>query len=339
MAELLKTLSELNGVSGNENAVRAAIISELNAIADEISVDAIGNVTALKKGKGGGKKIAVTANMDEAGLIISDITDKGYLKFKTVGEIDPRKLVSKTVEIGEDKIKGVIGMKAIHLQTKDERKSVVKPDKLFIDIGKKSKKAVQKLIKKGDYAAFCTEFEVLKGTIKGKALDRSAPCFSLIHALCGDYEHDVYACFLAQHEVGARGASILSARIKPDFLLTLGSVDTTDMYGLKDNRNGCVLGGGVAVSVTDKSFIPDKTATAAMVKAAEKAGIKTQVKTLTPFSSDGGAIQTSAGAVTTLGAAVPCRYSHSPVSLMSLDDIDAMTAYIKLFLNKIGDMI
>ncbi len=337
MAELLKTLSELNGVSGNEDAVRAAIISELNGIADKITVDSIGNVTALKKGKGGGKKIAVTAHMDEVGLIITDITDGGCLKFKTVGKIDARKLVSKTVEIGDNKIKGVIGMKAIHLQTKDERKNVVNDDKLFIDIGKKSKKGAQKLIKKGDYATFCTEFGVQGRSVKGKALDRSAPCFSLINALHGDFEHDIYAIFTAQHEVGSRGASTVSARIEPDFLLTLGSVDTTDMHGVADKKNGCVLGEGVAVSVTDKLFIPDKNATAAMVKAAKEAGIKTQVKALAPFSSDGGALQT--GSTIVISAALPCRYSRSPVSIMSLDDIDAMTAYTRLFLNKIGDMI
>ena len=110
MAELLKKMSEINAVSGNENDIRNLIIAEIKDNVDDITVDTMGNVIAYKKGSDSGKKIAVTVNMDEPGFIISGVTEKGYLKFKAVGNIDPRKIISKKVVIGADKIKGVIGM-------------------------------------------------------------------------------------------------------------------------------------------------------------------------------------------------------------------------------------
>ncbi len=144
MAELLKKMSEINAVSGNENDIRNLIIAEIKDNVDDITVDTMGNVIAYKKGSDSGKKIAVAVNMDEPGFIISGVTEKGYLKFKAVGNIDPRKIISKKVVIGADKIKGVIGMKAIHLQTKSERENVVAASKLFIDIGAKDKEDAEK---------------------------------------------------------------------------------------------------------------------------------------------------------------------------------------------------
>ena len=146
MAETVKILSELDGVSGNEKCVRDYIIEYISRYADEISVDTMGGVTALKRGRIGKRRIMVVCHMDEPGLIISGVTDEGYLKFKLVGAIDERVLVSKRVRIGGDKVRGVIGMKAIHLQKKKERETTVAPSELFIDIGAKSKKDAPKKI-------------------------------------------------------------------------------------------------------------------------------------------------------------------------------------------------
>lgn len=339
MAELLKMLSETNGVSGNENAVRDIIIEKIKDHADEIHVDSMGNVIALKRGADESKTFAVTANIDEPGFIVSGITDKGYLKFKAVGTVDARKLVSKKVVIGDDKIKGVIGMKAIHLQTRSERENVVAVSKLFIDIGAKDKEEAEKRVKLGDYVTFDTEFTVLGDNVKGKALDRSGACYALIKAFQKEYKYNVCACFLVQHEVGARGAKIVSHRINPDAVLTVSAADTEDMYGCDDTNSGCKLGKGVVINYSDKTVIADKTFTDKMVKAAKKAKIKIQPKVMKPHSSDSGTMQTGAYGTACLNAVIPCRYSHSPVSIMSQSDISAAADYISLFLNEIGDMI
>lgn len=214
MVELLKKLSQANGVSGDETTVRDIIIDEIKNHVDDINIDSMGNIIALKRGDDSSKTIAVTANMDEPGFIVSDITDSGYIKFKAVGEIDPRKIISKKVVIGKDKVKGVIGMKAIHLQTKSERENVVKASKLFIDIGAVSKKEAKKCVSLGDYITFDTSFTEIEDRFKGKALDRSSVCTALINALKSKHQYDLCACFLAQHEVGARGADIVTHRKK-----------------------------------------------------------------------------------------------------------------------------
>ena len=338
MAELLERLSQARGVSGCEGDVRGIITDEIKNICDEITVDSMGNVIALKKGEDPSKRIVVIANMDEAGLIISGITEKGFLKFKLVGNIDPRKLVSKRVLIGEDRVKGVIGMKAIHLQTKDERENVVGADKLFIDIGENDLKSAEKRVKKGDYVMFDTSFENIGERVKGKALGRSASCAALVKALRGSFKYDVYACFTVQKEVGARGAQIVSRRIAPDASLTVWAAETSDMYGCKE-IGGCSLGKGAAIDVFDKSAVADRYVTDALSREAEMEEINIQKCVLTPYSSGMGAFQTAGDGTVCVSAAIPCRYECSPVSLMSLSDIDAVTDYISLFLRKIGDMI
>jgi len=145
-------------------------------------------------------------------------------------------------------------------------------------------------------------------------------------------------CFLVQREVGARGAKIVSHRINADVILSVSSAETADMYGCESNA-GAKLGDGAVVNFADRTIIADKEITEKMVKAAKKAKIKVQSQVLMPQTSDGGAMQSGADGAICLSASVPCRYSHSPVSVMSLDDINSMTEYIRLFLNKIGEMI
>lgn len=329
-------LSEINGVSGNETAVRGYLKDRIKNLVDDIMSDSMGNIIALKRGKSSAKRLAVTVNMDEPGFIISEITDKGYLKFKSVGNVDPRKIISKKVVVGND-VKGVIGMKAIHLQTRTERENTVEVKKLFIDIGAKDKTEAEKRVKLGDYVAFYTEAKAVGENIKGKALDRSGVCAALIDALNAEYPYDVYACFLVQREVGARGAKIVSHRINADAILTVSSADTTDMYG--EGKGGAQLGKGVIINYADKTVIADKQLTDFMYDQAQEAGISVQNKVLKQFNSDAGVMQYNALPTKCLSAAIPCRYSHSPVSLMSMKDIKSTSDYISLFLNKIGEML
>lgn len=334
MAELLKKLSEIHGVSGNENPIRELILSEISDKADEITVDTMGNIIALKRGKTSGKTIALAANMDEPGFIISGITDKGYIKFKSVGSVDPRKLVSKKF-VTQNGVKGVIGMKAIHLQTKDERENVVKVNDLFADIGASSREEAEKQVKLGEYITFDTCFAEIGENIKGKALDRSGASYALIKALDSEYPYDFYAIFTAQHEVGARGAQIAAHRVNADVLLTVSSAETADMYDCKSG--GIRLDGGACISYMDGAVIADRSLTDSLVGFAKEKGIKLQTKVTMPYRTDGGSVQIMDTKV--INAVIPCRYSRSPVSIMSKGDIDETIKLIKLYLNKIGELI
>lgn len=307
MACLLETLCNENGVSGNEHKIRDIIKNEITDYADDIKVDTMGNLIAVKHGKSE-RKIMLVSHMDEPGYIVSEITDTGYIKFRAVGKIDPRTIISKRVSIGENKIKGIIGMKAIHLQKKEERENVVNVSDLFIDIGAKDKKDAQKKVSLGDYIAFDTEFREIGDLIKGKALDARISCVCLIEALKQSYDCTVYAVFAVQGEIDGRGAGVTAYDINPDTAVIIDTVEAADMFGVKPHEKKAILGDGAVV---------------------EKSVFKT---------SDAAAVQTACGGTKVVRVSVPCRYSHTPVCMASKSDIQSALELVSLFV-KNGDTI
>ena len=136
MIETLKTLCALNGVSGDEDAVRDYLRTQAEPYADAIRTDALGNLIVFKRGRRAtGSKVLLCAHMDEVGLIVTRATEDGFLKFDFVGGVDRRVVLGKPVELGPDRVPGIVGMKAIHMLTAEERKKVPKTDSLYLDIG------------------------------------------------------------------------------------------------------------------------------------------------------------------------------------------------------------
>lgn len=336
MAQLIKELSLLNGVSGNEDNVRKYIIEKIKAKTDDIAVDSIGNVIALKKGRKSGKKIMIITNTDEVGFIVSGVTDKGYLKIKSVGNIDSRVIISKKVVVGNG-IKGIIGMKAIHLQKRSERESTVDVSDLFVDIGASSKENALKKVNLGDYVTFDTEFIETGDIVRGKALDRMG-CACLIEAMDEDCVYDTYFVFSAQKETGARGARVAAHRIQPNIVFTVGTVESADMYGTDEKNIAARLGYGSAADMADKVSIKDNALMKKIKTLAKENGIKIQDKHSIEGTSVSGAAQTSAGGAVVGGICIPCRYSHMTVCMMNKKDIDSASDLLKLFLGKIGDI-
>lgn len=336
---LLKELTNLSGVSGNENEVRDFIISAIKPYADEITVDSIGNVIALKKGNSC-KKIMLTAHMDEVGFIISEITDDGYLKFKTVGGIDTRTILAKRLVIGKNRVLGVIGMKAVHLQKKSERDETPEIKDLFIDIGAKDKKSAEVLVKLGDYATFETEFEVLgENTVKAKALDDRVGCAILTELIKNPVKYDTYFCFTAQEEVGLRGARLAASRINPDIALIVETTSCSDVYGFEPSARVTKMHGGVAVTFMDRTTIVDENLRKTLYSMAENAGIPVQYKCSTSGGNDAGRIHLTAVGIKTAVLSVPVRYIHSAVSLASVRDFNAAKDLVKLFLERIDEVL
>ena len=174
MIELMKKLCALPGPSGCEDAVRAFVLKRVKPFADEIWTDAIGNVMVFRKGrKALDRPVAVCAHMDEVGVIIKKITEDGMLKFGFVGGVDPRVVIGRPVRFGD--VPGVIGIKAVHLTTAAERRTMPKTKNLYIDIGATSRAAAEKLVSLGDYGVFDSAVvEFGDGLIKAKAIER--PC-------------------------------------------------------------------------------------------------------------------------------------------------------------------
>ncbi len=335
MAFSLKKFSELSAVSGNEGEARKYIISNTENLCDDIYVDSMGNIIAFKKGKSDKYKLMLGTNIDEAGFIVSDITDKGYIKIKSVGSIDPRTLISKRVAIGNSHVKGVIGMKAIHLQKKAERETAVELSSLYIDIGAKDKKSAEKNVTLGDYVTFDTEFCEIGGRIKGKALDRfGAVC--LVDSMTEVPAYDTYFVFSTQREIPAkisgRGMMTAAFRVQPDFALIIDTVDTADVYKSKTPQTK--LGGGAVIEYMDKTSILNTVFTSAIKERADMYSIPVQDKTSSVNSTIAGAVQASSTGAVTACVGIPCRYSHTPVCFMDKNDLDSVTAVCRAVLKE-----
>jgi endoglucanase len=322
--ELLKELSEASGVSGNEKAVREVILKHIGDHVDEHRVDAMGNLIAIQKARGGGsaKRAMIAAHMDEVGLMIVYIEKNGMLRFRPVGGIDPRVLPAKVVRIGADGVPGVIGMKAIHLQEPDERKQVVKVDAMCIDIGANSQEEAGRLVKLGDYAVFDTAFApVSADTVKGKAFDDRAGCAVLVKVLqAGPYDCELHAAFTVQEETGLRGARVAAYGIEPDLAFVLEGTICDDGPKKRDVTPVTRLGAGPAITIADRSVITDRGLTDLLMQTAREHHIPYQIKAPGLGGTDAGAIHQTREGVPSAVLAVPARYIHGPVCMLNLDD-------------------
>ncbi len=332
MSVLVKELASLGAPSGFEDAVRDFIKEK--AVADEVYTDSIGNLICHKKGNG--KRIIVSAHMDEVGLIITEITEDGFLKFDTLGGIETAVLCSKKVLIGDNKVPGIISAKAVHLQKGDEVNSPLKIKDLCIDIGSKDKESAKKIVDLGDYAVFDGEYtEFGNNLIKSKALDDRVGCAILLELMKDDYDSDIYFVFSVQEEVGLRGATVAAYNIKPDLALVIEGTTCSDVYGSKPHNQVTNLGAGAVMTAMDRAAISDREYYDFILKTAEDNNIKLQIKRTATGGTDAGAIQRSCCGVKTAVLAVPCRYIHSPVSVMNPDDCESVYKLAKAVLKNI----
>jgi len=320
MLRRLEELCNLNGVSGDEGRVRRYIKNIANDYADDVWVDTMGNLYAHKKGEG--KKVVVTAHMDEVGMIIWGAMENGLLIYQTQG-IDPRVVVSKRVVIGEKEIPGVIGAKAIHLQSMADREKVLPHSELFIDIGAKDKADALKTVERGDYAAFATKWERLgNDKMKAKALDDRMGCAIALELLKNTYDCDFTAVFTVQEELGLRGAQAAVYNVKPDVALVLEGTTANDMPKAEGHQHVTKVGGGPAISFMDGATIVPRKMFEALKKTAEEEGIPYQLKQAVAGGNDAGAIHKALSGCVTGVISVATRYIHSPCSVASITDFE-----------------
>lgn len=332
---MLKELTDLFGTSGDEESVRKKIFEVVSEICDDVFIDKTGNVIALKKGKSNDKKCLVSAHMDEVGFIVKSIDDEGFLKFASVGGTDSRILPGIGVKING--LYGVVGIKAVHLTTKEERAGTVKTDDLYIDIGASSREEAEKYAAKGDYIYFDSEY-VPFGTkcVKAKALDDRAGCSIIIELIKNARPfYDTYFCFTVQEEVGCRGAITAARRIKPDYGLVIEGTTCGEALGNPKHLSVTTMGLGGAISVVEHTSMSDIGLINKTLEAAERKKIPCQLKRASTGGNDAGNIQVTGAGVKTMAIAVPCRYIHSPVSMMNLADYENTYKLAKLIIENI----
>lgn len=338
MADLLEKLCKLNGVSGNENKVREYILDKITPHTDNIRIDNMDNIIAFKRGKNSKRTLFVCAHMDEVGMILSQITDEGFLKFKSVGDIDSRNIVSKCVKV-DNEVDGILGMKAIHLQKREERDNTVDVKDLYIDIGAKDKDDAKKRVSLGDYISFSDTFYKTDTKIFSKALDSRIACACLIELLENEYENDIYFAFTTQSKVGMRGASVAAYGLDIDAALVIDGFDSMDVYDAKPFEVSSELGKGVCVDFMDKNAILRTDITDRLISTLQSNGIKCQKNRNTKTLTDAGAISRTADGIETVCIGVPVRYLNTPVTVADISDMDALKKAVKIFLNKSEEII
>jgi endoglucanase len=336
---MLGRLSNLKGVSGDEGRVRAFIKEAVAPYAAETRTDAMGNLYAHKPGKG--RRIMVSAHMDEVGMIVRGIMENGLIAYSAAG-IDPRVVVSKRVVIGRDEVPGIIGSKAIHLQNRSEFEKAYKHKELYIDIGARDKADAEKYVRPGDYISFVTEFSYFgDGMMMGKALDDRLGCAAVIELLKNDYDCDFYGVFTVQEELGTRGAYAAAYNVAPDLALVLEGTTANDMPKVDGHRVVTRVGNGPAISFMDRGTIVRPCMFDALKKTAEEADIPWQLRQGTLGGNDAAAIHKSGSGVITGGISVPCRYIHSPCSVAAVSDYENAVKLADRFLktNKFEEVL
>lgn len=323
--DLLEKLCTANGISGSEDDVRSLIINEIKDYADKISIDNLGNILVFKKGRLRAKnKLMLSAHMDEVGLMVTDITSDGYIKFDEVGGIDRRVFPGKQVLIGKNKIPGVIDIKPIHLSKGEESTQIPEINEMCIDIGADSREEALKYITYGESINFVSDFKKNDYTIKSKAIDDRFGCLVLISMIKSELEYDTDFAFVVQEEVGLRGAKVAAYSINPEFAIVVETTTAADVAEIDESKQVCNLGQGAVISVMDRRTIYDKELVNRAFEIASELDVKAQYKRAVAGGNDAGAIHQSRKGVRTIAISLPCRYLHSPSCLANVNDCESV---------------
>jgi len=333
---LLEKLSNANGISGAEGAVSKIIRSEIEPYVDEIRTDRMGNLIAVKKGDD--FKIMLAAHMDEIGLMVQYIDEKGFIRFVGVGGWYNPVLVSQRVILHGEKgdVPGVLGMKPPHVMEEADRKKPIELANLFIDVGAHSAEEVEAMgITVGTTVTIDRDYQPLAGTVvTGKALDNRVGCVMLIGALKEmETKHTIYAVFTVQEEVGLKGAKTAAFSLNPDVAIATDVTIPGDSPGIERRKAPVFMGDGpvvVMVSASGRGHLADPRMVDWLRKTAKKHDIKIQIEVGDGGNTDASAINFERGGIPSVPVSVPARYIHSPVEVIDLVDLQGAIELLRL---------
>ena len=338
--KLLKNICETPGAPGFENGVRNLVLKEIENCVDDINIDNMGNVIALKKGKDETKSVMIAAHMDEIGFIVTHINDKGFLQFHPLGGFDPKTLTSQRVIVhGKKNLVGVMGSKPIHVMTTEEKNRVPKIQDYYIDLGLE-KSEVDKIVKVGDPVTRERGLIEMGDCINCKSLDNRISVFVLIEALkkIKTPDFNTYAVFTVQEEVGIRGAQVATQKIKPDFGFGLDTTIAYDVPGAAEHEKITSLGKGVAIKIMDASAICDTRMVQFMRKTANAHNIQWQNEILTAGGTDTASIQRMTPGGSIAGAfSIPTRHIHQVIEMVHKKDVQNCIDLLTYCLEELKD--
>jgi len=319
--ELLERLSNASGVSGDEGEVRKIVLEAVTPLVDEVKIDPIGNVLAVKRGSAAGLKVMLDAHMDEVGFMITHDEGEGIYRFDTVGGLDARQLVGKAVRVGKERILGVIGAKPVHLTKPEERKTPISLDNLRIDVGPGENKSK---IKTGDRAVFATRFRRQGPSLFGKALDDRLGVATLIELLrSAPPAVDLLAAFTVQEEIGLRGARVAAYALNPDLAIAIDSTPALDLPrwdGEENTQYNTHLDAGPAFYIADSGTISDPRLVRYLAGIGDEMGIPYQFRQPGGGGTDAGAIHKQRAGIPSISISIPGRYAHTAQGMARLAD-------------------
>jgi endoglucanase len=327
--KLLGEICTVPGAPGFEKKIRELVLKELKGLVDEVELDNMGNIYAIKRGskpENERKRVMIGAHMDEIGFIVTHIDDKGFIRFHTLGGFDPKTLTAQRVLVhGKKDVIGVMASKPIHVMSPAERDKPAKISDFFIDTGLPAKD-VKKLINIGDPITREREFIEMGECVNGKSLDNRLAVFILIETLRSlkkkKVPYDIYGVFTVQEEVGIRGANVAALRINPDFGFGLDTTIAFDLPGAAAHEMITKLGEGTAIKIMDASTICDYRMVEYMKKTADKHKIKWQPEILTAGGTDTAGIQRMTEGGSIAGAiSIPTRHLHQVIEMAHKEDI------------------
>ena len=342
---MLAKICETPGVPGCEERIRKLVLEEIKGLADEVRVDAMGNVIALRKGSHQpSKKVMVAAHMDEIGFMVKHIDEKGFLRFHPLGGFDPKTLTSQRVVVhGKEDLIGVMGSKPIHIMSAEEKQKAPKIEDYYIDLGM-PRDEVLRLVSPGDAVSRERQLIEMGNCVNCKSIDNRVSVYILIEVLKAMKKkapaYDFYAVFTVQEEVGIRGAWVAAHGIDPDFGIGLDTTIAYDTPGAKAEEMVTELGGGVAIKIMDSSVISDKRMVDFMKQEAEKLGkelgMKWQTEILTAGGTDTMALQRmSTGACIAGALSIPTRHIHQVIEMADKSDIEGAILLLEACLRDI----
>jgi endoglucanase len=331
MKPLIQKLTETFSPSGYETAIREIIRAEVKPFADEVRVDALGNLIVRKGSKGkNGKRIMLAAHMDEIGLMVTHVDENGFVRFASIGYVRPQTLLSGRVHFA-DGSEGVVGME-VELLASD----LPTLDRCYIDVGATSTRDCP--VKVGDVGAFQRPFIDLGQRLVAKSMDDRIGCAVLIETLHSlkTSPHEIHFVFTTQEEIGTRGATTSAFGIDPDIGLAVDITPTGDTP--KSKRMTVSLGKGPAIKVKDTGMLADPRIVEWMCATAEKKRIPYQREVLEVGSTDARAIQLARSGVLAGSLSIPCRYVHTPSEMVDYGDVQNSVKLLVALLGAPADL-
>lgn len=325
MENILKKLVDCPSISGYEENVRDLIKKEIEPYVDEIKIDKIGNLIC-RKGDGS-PKIMICAHMDEVGLMVKFIDENGFIRFEPIGGWDPRILPAQKFKIHGSKgaVVGVVGSKPTHLQEREEQKKAAKINEMFIDVGAKNRKEVEKMgIKTGDFISIYGNFDKLGGSrFTGHGFDDRIGCAQLIEIVKNlkGFKGTVYAVGTVKEEIGLVGIRGSAFSVNPDIIISLDTTISGDCPELKPYEAVTKIGEGPALAIKDAISIVQSELKKWVQDVAKKKNIKLQFDVLSGGATDASVTPMIREGIPSIAILTPARYLHTPVEVVDMKDV------------------